>query len=228
MAPLGAMGSSRRPSGAPVRKLTIRPLKAPPRPPEGFEEEAWTVLSDAIDIIHENARAMSIKSEAGDASKTTTTLKTTTSNANPSMPSFEQLYRSVEDVCVHGKASFLFERARGKLEERADSAVARLKLECAQHANGRDAVVLLSAFDRCWSEHCAAVETTNRVFGYLNGARARSRCPGPKSLRELGVVMFRDAFVGKKSSRGLARGNDGTEPGDCRGGRSALKRPRRG
>ena len=197
MAPLGGLGvGSRRPNGAaPVRKLTIKPLRAPPRPPEGFEEDAWRSLEVAIDAIH-------------DATK-----RDGERNGGSPVPSYETLYRSVEDVCVHKKAPWLFEKLRAKLEGRVDKRVRALKASAA----AMDPEAFLCAFDTAWQEHCDAVDKTRRVFLYLDRARVGAhhhhhpsfddrRRQGdvaeraaPRAIWDVGVALFREALVSEKT-----------------------------
>ena len=181
MAPLGGLGvGSRRPNGAaPVRKLTIKPLKAPPRPPERFEEDAWTSLSAAIDAIHDKTAS--------------------SSGSGGAVPSYETLYRSVEDVCVHKKAPWLFEKLRAKLKRRVDERVRDLKSSSA----AMDPVAFARAFDIAWQEHCDAVDTTRRVFLYLDRVRVGGGferrppdAPAPRTIWDVGVSLFRDALRG--------------------------------
>ena len=205
MAPLGGLGTgSRGPNGAaPVRRLTIKLTKAPPRPPDGFEEEAWTSLSAAIDAIHD--KTSSVRSD----------------HKTP-VPSYETLYRSVEDVCVHKKAPWLFDKLREKLKTRVKERVRELKSSY-ENSVGMDPVAFLCAFDTAWRDHCDAVDTTRRVFLYLdrmrvaigvnnefqtraidslNGSMNQARSvpdalfAEPRSIWDVGVRLFRDALVG--------------------------------
>ena len=195
MAPLGGLGvGSRRPNGAaPVRKLTIKPLRAPPRPPEGFEEDAWRSLEVAIDAIHDATKVTDGERDGG----------------SPVVPSYETLYRSVEDVCVHKKAPWLFEKLRAKLEGRVDERVRALKASAA----AMDPEAFLCAFDTAWQEHCDAVDKTRRVFLYLDRARVGAhhhhhveRRQGdvaeraaPRAIWDVGVALFREALVSEKT-----------------------------
>ena len=199
MAPLGGLGTgSRGPNGAaPVRRLTIKLTKAPPRPPDGFEEEAWTSLSAAIDAIHD--KTSSVRSD----------------HKTP-VPSYETLYRSVEDVCVHKKAPWLFDKLREKLKTRVKERVRELKSSY-ENSVGMDPVAFLCAFDTAWRDHCDAVDTTRRVFLYLDRMRVACRVNDefktradlsttrsvpdalfaePRSIWDVGVRLFRDALVG--------------------------------
>ena len=202
MAPLGGLGTgSRGPNGAaPVRRLTIKLTKAPPRPPDGFEEEAWTSLSAAIDAIHD--KTSNVRSD----------------HKTP-VPSYETLYRSVEDVCVHKKAPWLFDKLREKLKTRVKERVRELKSSY-ENSVGMDPVAFLCAFDTAWRDHCDAVDTTRRVFLYLDRmrvaggvndefrARAANQTPSvhdalfaePRSIWDVGVRLFRDALVGDEET----------------------------
>ena len=209
MAPLGGLGvGSRRPNGAaPVRKLTIKPLKAPPRPPEGFEEDAWTSLSAAIDAIHDKTAGSS-------------------GGSGGAVPSYETLYRSVEDVCVHKKAPWLFEKLRAKLKRRVDRRVRELKSSSA----AMDPVAFTRAFDVAWQEHCDAVDTTRRVFLYLDrvraGGAAERRPSAPRTIWDVGVSLFRDALLGTsetgESETNLSRNTEKVDDDASRGARRAA------
>ena len=119
---------------------------------EGFEEDAWRSLEVAIDAIHD---------------ATVVANGETTKNGGSPVPSYETLYRSVEDVCVHKKAPWLFEKLRAKLEGRVRERVRALKASAA----AMDPEAFLCAFDTAWQEHCDAVDKTRRVFLYLDRAR---------------------------------------------------------
>ena len=168
---------------------------SPPRPPEGFEEDAWRSLEVAIDAIH-------------DATK-----RDGERNGGSPVPSYETLYRSVEDVCVHKKAPWLFEKLRAKLEGRVDKRVRALKASAA----AMDPEAFLCAFDTAWQEHCDAVDKTRRVFLYLDRARVGAhqhhhpsfddrRRQGdvaeraaPRAIWDVGVALFREALVSEKT-----------------------------
>lgn len=184
--------------GAPTRKLVIKPLKAPPRPPDGFEDEAWVHLSNAIDAIHDLSALEGSNNSGGVGGKgsgKSASSKTENSDAKkPNVPpSYETLYRSVEDVCIYKKAGQLFDRLHNKLTERIAQSVSKLK----QSASVSDEVTFLKKFDSCWNEHTQSIKMVQKIFLYLDKAYVSSMPKGPRSLWDVSTHLFRNELLGE-------------------------------
>jgi cullin-4 len=130
----------------------------------------------------------------------------------------------VEDVCVHKKAPWLFDKLREKLKTRVGARVRELKSSY-ENSVGMDPVAFLCAFDTAWRDHCDAVDTTRRVFLYLDRMRVaggvndefRARAANqarsvhdalfaePRSIWDVGVRLFRDALVGDNDEETTAK-----------------------
>ena len=165
-------------------------------------------LSAAIDAIHDKTAGSS-------------------GGSGGAVPSYETLYRSVEDVCVHKKAPWLFEKLRAKLKRRVDRRVRELKSSSA----AMDPVAFTRAFDVAWQEHCDAVDTTRRVFLYLDrvraGGAAERRPSAPRTIWDVGVSLFRDALLGTsetgESETNLSRNTEKVDDDASRGARRGAR-----
>ena len=189
LAPLGGSAGPRRPNGAaPVRKLTIEPLEHPP-PPRGLRggRLAFSRGGDRRD-----PRRVYVQKRRAKLAETPW-LRTRPCTAPWRM-------------CVHKKAPWLFEKLRAKLEGRVYKRVRALKASAA----AMDPETFLCAFDTAWQEHCDAVDTTRRVFLYLDRARVGARVntierretsgEPPRAIWDVGVALFREALVDDKRS----------------------------
>jgi cullin-4 len=88
------LGRQRHSAGAPApaKKLVIRPLKAAPVLPEGFEAASWAALRGAVHAVQ--AR-------------------------QPVAAGLEALYRAVEDMCLHKLAPRLYALLQAELDAHA-------------------------------------------------------------------------------------------------------------
>jgi len=69
-----ANGKGLTPNGQTKKTLVIKPLKLKPKLRENFEDETWAKLEDAVNAVHAK---------------------------RPVSYGLEQLYRAVEDMCIH-------------------------------------------------------------------------------------------------------------------------------
>ena len=90
MDPKSVIGHTQRGgSSAPLKKLTIRPLKSRPKLPDNFEQVTWARLQAAVRAVH-------AKEAVG--------------------TSLEELYRAVENMCVQNLAATVYERLQAECE----------------------------------------------------------------------------------------------------------------
>ncbi|XP_024391521.1 cullin-4 [Physcomitrium patens] len=141
----------------PARKLVIKPFKEKPKLPKDFEEVTWAKLREAVTAIH---------------------LK------QPVNCSLEELYRAVEDLCLHKMAGNLYRR---------------LQQECESHISvklrdlvGRspDSVVFLSHVESCWQDHCDQMLLIRSIALYLDRTYVIPNS-GVRSLWDMGLQLFR-------------------------------------
>lgn len=95
----------RRRAGSPPakKKLVIKPFKVAPAPPAAFEEQTLTQLTTCVDAIYQQTGV--------------------------SM-SQEQLYRAVESLCMHKKASLLYDRLYAQCKTHIEQSVKTLNQAC--------------------------------------------------------------------------------------------------
>eukprot|EP00241_Pyramimonas_parkeae_P003213 CAMPEP_0114239402 /NCGR_PEP_ID=MMETSP0058-20121206/8441_1 /TAXON_ID=36894 /ORGANISM="Pyramimonas parkeae, CCMP726" /LENGTH=764 /DNA_ID=CAMNT_0001351581 /DNA_START=97 /DNA_END=2391 /DNA_ORIENTATION=+ len=169
----GATAASRG-VGAPPKKLVIKPFKEKPKLPEDFEEITWAKLKNAVAAVQAK---------------------------QPVSCSLEELYRAVEDLCVHKKADNLYT----KLQEVCDQHIAlRLK---SLHGRAADPVIFLSLMDASWQDHCSQMLMIRSIFLYLDRTFV-IQTSGVRSLWDLGLQLFRThleqgAEIVKKCVKGL-------------------------
>ncbi len=73
----------------PVKKLKIKPLKLKPRLPSDFVDKTWLKLKSAIEAVFSQTKVSY---------------------------SFEDLYRSAEDLCLHKKAELVYQKLKQQCE----------------------------------------------------------------------------------------------------------------
>ena len=117
------------------RKLVIKPLKSAPKLPQDFEQNTWGKLVAAVHAVH-NKQAVA--------------------------HSLEELYRAVQDMCLNGMASTVYDR---------------LQTECERHIEGRlnallgqtpDTLAFLNLVHGTWDDHCEQMHTLRSIFLYLD------------------------------------------------------------
>ncbi|KAK9826788.1 hypothetical protein WJX81_000888 [Elliptochloris bilobata] len=143
----------------PARKLIIKPLKSKPKLPDGFEAETWAKLQDAVHAVHAK---------------------------RPVSCSLEELYRAVEDMCLHRMADRLY----GSLQRECDAHIGR-QLAGLAAAQTADPTIFLQQVQACWADHCRQMLTLRSIFLYLDRTHAISTA-GVKSLFEMGLQLFRN------------------------------------
>jgi cullin-4 len=156
------------------RKLVIKPLKSAPKLPQDFEQNTWGKLVAAVHAVH-NKQAVA--------------------------HSLEELYRAVQDMCLNGMASTVYDR---------------LQTECERHIEGRlnallgqtpDTLAFLNLVHGTWDDHCEQMHTLRSIFLYLDRTYVM-QAVSKKSLWEMGLQIFhrhlqQRAEVTRKTVQGL-------------------------
>jgi len=163
-----------RAADAPARKLVIKPLKTRPKLPENFEHDTWARLQAAITAVH---------------------------TKQPVGHSLEELYRAVEDMCVHNLAASIYDRLRGECELHIESRLEKLL------GQTPDTLAFLSLVHSCWADHCEQMLTLRSIFLYLDRTYVM-QVATKKSLWDMGLQIFRAHLsrrqeIVRKSVQGL-------------------------
>lgn len=154
-------------------KLTIKPLDRAPRLPATYATESWGKLQATIGAVYS-------KGPLPGGSK-------------------EEVYRTVEAMCVNGMESKLAQFLRSECDNHI-----RMKLAVASapaaavNALGVGDDALLRAMYGIWQDHCEATQTISALFTYLDRTYIISQRPSPsnsqpceRSIREISVHLFR-------------------------------------
>eukprot|EP00744_Colponema_vietnamica_P008519 GILI01012143.1.p1 GENE.GILI01012143.1~~GILI01012143.1.p1 ORF type:complete len:1008 (+),score=304.22 GILI01012143.1:274-3024(+) len=140
------------------KKMVIKPFKVKPQLPENFEEETWNRLRSAVVAIFQR---------------------------QPVTASLEELYRAVEDMCLHKMAPSLY----SKLQEESQVHI-KGKVEALLGA-GDDLELFLQVVDRTWNDLCAQLITVRSVFLYLDRTYVLQTA-SLKSLWDAGLAQFKE------------------------------------
>ena len=118
-------------------RLKIKSFKKKPAIPTNYENDIWLKLQAAIGAIH---------------------------SGRPIQNSREELYRAVEDLCIHKKAASLCRRLENELDGHIGRALQALV--------GRtpDTLAFLGIVGAAWEAHCSRMLTVRSVFLYLDRA----------------------------------------------------------
>jgi hypothetical protein len=160
-----------------IKKLTIKPFKVKPKLPDDFEATTWAKLQKAIRAVY--------KTEVISESK-------------------EELYRAVEDLCMHKLGKKLYENVQGECEKFINESVDNLSgqaLLCASSSgssssSSSNSVAFLSLVDVMWQGHCSHMGTLRNIFLYLDRSYA---------LETAGVLPLWDAALAMLRCRLLQR-----------------------
>lgn len=151
-------------SSAPPKRIVIKAFKAKPKLPENFEQNTFAKLKDAVAAVHEK-RSVNC--------------------------SLEELYRAVEDLCLHKLAPDLY----NLLHALCDAHIAK-KIEELEELS-LDPVSFLNKMDDCWSDHCDQMLTIRSIFLYLDRTFVLQSA-STRSLWDMGLLIFRDHLVQHK------------------------------
>lgn len=134
------------------RKMVIKPFKSQPKLPSDFEQRTWQTLQVAVQAVFQ---------------------RTTTPNSK------EELYRVVEDMCMHKLSTTLhanlFRECELYINEHVDTLIVSGK--CSSPS------MFLNAVDTVWGVHCEQISTIRNIFLYLD----RTFCVGGGSSSQ-GIV----------------------------------------
>src|SRR6056297_66681 len=160
-------------AGGSNKKMVIRPFKVQPKQPENFEDATWEVLRQAVVAVQ---------------SKTAVAI------------SYEELYRAVENLCVHKMGARLYDR---------------LRMECARHvaavvgslASGgvegfMDPALFLAKVDDVWQDHCEHMLTIRNIFLYMDRSFVM-QTSALQPIWDMGLTLFRLELAAQ--GRGLQR-----------------------
>ncbi|KAK9823559.1 hypothetical protein WJX72_003747 [[Myrmecia] bisecta] len=158
-----------------ARKLTIKPLKSKPKLPEDFETTTWKKLQHAVHAVH---------------------------GKQPVTVSLEELYRAVEDMCLHKMADRLY----ANLQQECNTHISA-ELEKLASSQTIDPVLFLQHMGNCWHDHTSQMLTIRSIFLYLDRTYVISTT-GVRSLFEMGLQLFRTHLashpqVERKTVQGL-------------------------
>eukprot|EP00854_Cymbomonas_tetramitiformis_P000968 gene968-1486_t len=185
------------------KKLVIKPFKQKPKLPADFEERTWSKLKSAVAAVHAK---------------------------NPVNCSMEELYRDVEDLCLHKMASNTYSR----LQQECDAHICSRLQDLQDKTSNPE--IFLNQMETTWQDHCNQMLTIRSIFLFLDRtyviqarqlySRRPGRCifafstlrggglggwggtSGVKSLWDMGLALFRQHLercfrVPKKVVQGL-------------------------
>jgi cullin-4 len=139
--------------------MVIKPFKSQPKLPANYEQETWEKLETALRAVN---------------SKVATHI------------SKEELYRAVEDLCIHKFGGMVYEN----LQKECESHIFRQVDSLCEQMQLSDHGAFLAHVDRVWQEHCEQMNTVRNIFLYLDRSYAL-QTPGVRSLWDLGLDLFR-------------------------------------
>lgn len=140
-----------------MKKMVIKPFKKKPSLPPDFEETTWAKMRAAVHAVFA---------------------------ATATSYSREELYRAVEDLCMHKMAARLFERLYAECEANVASLVDSLA--------GRtpEVIAFLNLANAAWERHCSQIVTIRSIFLHLDRTFVVNK-PSVRSLWEMGLQLFR-------------------------------------
>jgi len=141
----------------------IKPFAEQPRLPEDFEDSAWTTLREAVRGIY------------------------ATSTVSQSR---EELYQTVESLCIHKKGARLYERLAAECDVHVGASVAGLAA-----ARSLDATLFLERVRGVWTDHCSKMLTVRNIFLYLDRSYV-IQTPAVQSIWEMGLSLLRSHICG--------------------------------
>eukprot|EP00245_Coleochaete_scutata_P015265 TRINITY_DN6730_c1_g2_i1.p1 TRINITY_DN6730_c1_g2~~TRINITY_DN6730_c1_g2_i1.p1 ORF type:complete len:826 (+),score=198.29 TRINITY_DN6730_c1_g2_i1:104-2581(+) len=141
----------------PAKKLVIKPFKDKPKLPDHFEETTWAKIKEAVTAIHQK---------------------------QPVSCSLEELYRAVEDLCLHKMGGNLYRRLQEECERHIS-----LKLQSLL-GQSTDAVVFLNQVEGCWQNHCDQMLMIRSIALYLDRTHVIQNS-NVRSLWDMGLQLFR-------------------------------------
>lgn len=146
-------------SAPPPRKLVIKPFKSKPQLPADFEKQTWSILQSAVRAVHNHTAASQSK---------------------------EDLYRAVEDMCVHKLSANLY----ANLYKECESHIYQLVDSLISIGKKSDNALFLSAFDSVWRDHCDQMNTIRNIFLYLDRTYCAASSAISSNLASSGIATM--------------------------------------
>eukprot|EP00698_Gefionella_okellyi_P004130 TRINITY_DN13866_c0_g1_i1.p1 TRINITY_DN13866_c0_g1~~TRINITY_DN13866_c0_g1_i1.p1 ORF type:complete len:812 (+),score=199.83 TRINITY_DN13866_c0_g1_i1:196-2436(+) len=157
----------------PTKKLVVKDFKVKPKLPTDFEDATWQKLVSAVRAVHRK---------------------------EPVSCSLEELYKAVENLCIHKMAVNLCSRLQQECEQHISVEATRLIGQTS------DPDAFLSLVDNCWQDHCEQMHMIRSIFLYLD----RTYVIGTplRGLWEMGLQQYRQYIatqpeVERKTIRGM-------------------------
>jgi len=158
-----SQAARKRSSAAPAKKkLVIKTFVVQPKLPEDFEERSWEKLRLAVRAVQQN--------EAVTMSR-------------------EELYRAVEDLCVHKMAARLFARLQSECASHVRTVLTGLQGQTPEHT------AFLRMVQNVWDGFCSQMATLRAIFLHLDRTYVIQSAP-VKSLWDMGLTLFRETLEG--------------------------------
>ncbi len=127
-------------SGGEAKKINIKPFKTKPKVPETLEADHWKVLQESLRSLFDN---------------------------KPISKSKEQLYRTVEELCIHKLSENLYSNLIGECREFIENNVLNT-LSPAHRPYSSDFRGHLQALELMWKTHCDRIFVAKNIFLYLD------------------------------------------------------------
>ncbi|KXS17899.1 cullin-4A [Gonapodya prolifera JEL478] len=145
---------------APAKKptLVIKGFKNKPKLPDDFEQTSWQKLEKAVRAIQSSQRVQD---------------------------SLEELYRTVENLCLHKYSETTYTRLSQEMERQIKSVKAKL-----ESFPPSASLAFLAEVRDAWTEHCRQMLLIRSLFLYLDRTYAL-QTNGIHPIWELSVDMFR-------------------------------------
>eukprot|EP00947_MAST-08B_sp_MAST-8B-sp1_P004411 g4411.t1 len=169
-------------SGKP--KLKIKSFKKKPAVPSGLLDSSWAKLRAAVASVH--GRSASDSGSGGGIGGSGT--QTGAAAAAGDLPSREQLYQLVQDLCTHKQGAELYRRLRAELCAHITATLAGLA------DASRDEGVFLQQVQQAWQDHCVSTLAIRGLFLYLDRTYVLQTA-GTKQIWDLGLALFREQLV---------------------------------
>mmetsp|Transcript_2995 Transcript_2995/g.4280 ORF Transcript_2995/g.4280 Transcript_2995/m.4280 type:complete len:759 (-) Transcript_2995:246-2522(-) len=153
----GLKPAASRNNAAGAKKMVIKPFKVKPQLPVDFEEQTWQKLQQSVVAVFSN---------------------------QPAAQSREELYRAVEDMCIHKMAPKLYERLERTCEGLIEKSVDKLV------GITMDPAVFLAQAGEVWQGHTDHVLTLRNIFLYLDRGYIL-QAANLRSIWDMGLDLFR-------------------------------------
>jgi cullin-4 len=154
----GATGRKKlRDPGKPTKRLKISLSKSKPKVPDTFEAEMWTKLCESTTAIF---------------------------SQSPVAHSREELYRAVEDLCIHKLSANLFTKLKQEVDRHIGAKVLSLV------GQTPDLGAYLELVTRMWQDYCDHMLTIRSIFLYLDRTYILQSTEA-RSFWDMGLVLLR-------------------------------------